>query len=101
MGRPQSPAYPTLAGWRLAAAIVALAVLYYLSGQASFSVAVAHGIVTLVVFAAEGFALAAGIRFGSRVWPGVFIGQLALALHNELAWPAALGVSAINSAELV
>lgn len=101
MGRGMAAGRQGLDGWRLALAIAVLAALYYLSGQASFSVAVAHGIVTLVVFAAEGFALAAGILFGRRVWPGVFIGQLLLALDNGLAWPAALGVSLVNSVEMV
>lgn len=81
--------------------ILLVAVLYYLAGQASFSLAVSHGIVTLVVFLAEGVALTAAILWGRRIWPGIFIGQLLLALVNGLAWPLALGVSAINSLEAV
>lgn len=83
------------------AQILLLAGLYFIAGQASFSLSVSHAIVTQVVFAAEGFALAAAILLGARVWPGVFLGQLALALHNGLAWELALGVSAVNSLEAI
>ncbi len=81
--------------------IAVLALCYALAGQASFAVSVSHGIVTLVVFAAEGFALAATILFGPRLWLGVFFGQWVLALFNGLAWPVALGVSAVNALEAV
>lgn len=84
---------------RLAARIAIVAAAFFLSGQLSFSLAVSHGIVTLVVFLAEGFALSAAILWGPRILPGVFLGQLLLALTNGLAWPLALGVSAINSIE--
>lgn len=76
-----------------------LALCYFLAGEASFMVSVSHGIVTLVVFAAEGFSLAFVLLYGPRMLAGVFAGQLALALYNDLALGAALGVSAINSAE--
>jgi PAS domain S-box-containing protein len=78
-----------------------LAILYFVAGQASFSLSVSHNIVTLVVFAAEGFALAAVILLGKRVWSGVFLGQLVLALYNGLAWELALGIAVINSIEAI
>ena len=83
------------------ARVLVLALFYYCAGQASFSIAVSSGIVTPVVFAAEGFALAGTILFGARVWPGVFLGQLALALVNGLPWPLALAIAASNSLEAV
>lgn len=83
------------------AQVLLLAGLYFASGQASFSLAVSHTIVTLVIFAAEGFALAAVILWGKNLWLGVFLGQLTLALYNGLAWNMALGISAINSLEAV
>ena len=83
------------------ARVLVLALFYYCAGQASFSIAVSSGIVTPVVFAAEGFALAGTILFGTRVWPGVFLGQLALALVNGLPWPLALAIAASNSLEAV
>ena len=75
--------------------------LYFLAGKASFSVSVAHSIVTLVVFVSEGFALAATILFGERICLGVFFGQLFLAMDNGLAWQLAIGVSLVNSCEAV
>ena len=85
----------------LPAQVLALAALYFLSGHASFLTSVSHGVVTPVLFAAEGFALAAVILFGSRVWPGVFIGQLALAVSRGLDWEPALLISVTNSLEAV
>ncbi|MDD1606304.1 MAG: PAS domain-containing protein, partial [Methylococcaceae bacterium] len=87
--------------WLSVLQILLLAGLYFVAGQASFSLSVAHNIVTLVVFTAEGFALAAVILLGTRLWMGVFLGQLVLALYNGLAWQLALGVSIINSLEAV
>ena len=81
--------------------VLLLAGLYFAVGQASFSLFVIHNVVTLVIFASEGFALAAVILFGKRLWLGVFLGQLLLALYNGLAWQVAVGVSAINSLEAV
>ncbi|CAK0746453.1 two-component system, sensor histidine kinase and response regulator [Gammaproteobacteria bacterium] len=75
--------------------------LYFVFGYASFLTAVSHSIVTPIFFAPEGIALAASILIGPRVWPGVFIGQLALALSWRLAWEPALCISAINSLEAV
>lgn len=82
--------------------ILLLAILYAVSrGRISFSIAVSSGIVSPVVFAAEGFSLAAVIVWGPAVWPGVFLGQLGLALFNGLSWPLAVGVSVSNSLEAV
>jgi diguanylate cyclase (GGDEF)-like protein/PAS domain S-box-containing protein len=85
--------------WRNLTQILILALLYFVFGKASFSVSVAHNIVTLVVFAAEGFALAAVILCGRRVIPGVFLGQLLLALDYGLGWMLALGIAVVNSLE--
>jgi signal transduction histidine kinase len=81
--------------------ITLLAIAYFISGIASFSVSVSHEIVTLVIFAAEGFALGFILRFGPQLWPGVFFGQLALALYNGLSLDTSLAISAINSIEAV
>ncbi len=83
------------------AQVLLLAGLYFVAGLASFSLAVSHAVVTLVVFTAEGFALAAVILWGRQLWLGVFFGQLLLALYSGLTWYTALGISAINSLEAV
>jgi signal transduction histidine kinase len=84
---------------RHCALVLLLAGLYYLSGQLSFAVSVSHSVVTLVVFAAEGFALAALLLWGPRLWLGVLLGQLLLALSNGLDWPPSLAIALINSLE--
>ncbi len=81
--------------------IALLALLYFVLGHVSFLTTVAHSIVTPVFFIPEGVALAAAILFGPRVWPGIFMGQLALALSRGLALEPALAISAINSIEAV
>ena len=78
-----------------------LAVSYFLFGHASFLVRVDDLLVTPVLFAPEGIALAMALRFGTSVWPGVFAGQLALALSRGLAPLPSLSISAINSVEAV
>lgn len=81
--------------------ILLLAASYFVFGHASFLAQVDDVLVTPVLFAPEGIALAMALLFGVSVWPGVFFGQLALALSRGLAlWPAA-SISVINSAELV
>ena len=78
-----------------------LAVLYFVFGHASFLVQVDDVLVTPVLFAPEGIALAMALRFGAAVWPGVFAGQLVLALSSGLApWPA-VSIAAVNSLEVV
>ena len=105
MHRPQSTAESTppvqlwlrTHGWPA----LVLAVLYFLFGHASFVVQVDDVLVTPVLFAPEGIALAMALRFGAPVWPGIFAGQLLLALSLGLApWPAA-SISAVNSLEAV
>ena len=81
--------------------LLVLAVLYFVFGHISFLISVSHFIVTPVFFAAEGIALAAAILLGRAAWPGIFLGQLALALSNGLEFSPALSISAINSIEAV
>ena len=81
--------------------LLALAVLYFVFGHISFLISVSHFIVTPVFFVAEGIALAAAILLGRKVWPGIFLGQLALALSNGLEFSPAFAISVINSFEAV
>jgi signal transduction histidine kinase/ActR/RegA family two-component response regulator len=78
---------------------VTLAVLYFIFGHLAFLISVSNGIVTPVFFAPEGIALAASILVGPRVWLGVFLGQLALALSRNLPWEPVVIISAINGLE--
>ena len=81
--------------------ILVLAALYFTFGHISFLITVSHFIVTPVFFVAEGIALAAIILLGRRVWSGIFLGQLALALSTGLEFLPSLTISAINSIEAV
>ena len=81
--------------------LLALAVLYFVFGHISFLISVSHFIVTPVFFVAEGIALAAAILLGRKVWPGIFLGQLVLALSNGLEFSPAFAISVINSFEAV
>ncbi len=81
--------------------LLVLAALYVTFGHISFLITVSHFIVTPVFFVAEGIALAAIILLGRRVWPGIFLGQLALALSTGLEFLPSLTISAINSIEAV
>jgi len=81
--------------------VTLLALLYFISGSISFSIAQNESIITIVIFAAEGFALASVLLFGRSLWPGIFIGQLALALSTGLALLPSLLIAATNSAEAI
>ncbi|EAZ89871.1 diguanylate cyclase domain-containing protein [Crocosphaera chwakensis] len=87
--------------WGKITQILIVALLYFLSGKASFFFSVSHSIVTLVVFTAEGWALAAIILCGVSIWPGIFLGQLLLAVNNGLPLILALGISTVNSLEAI
>ena len=87
--------------WLFLCRVLLLAGLYAIAGEVSFLLSVSHSIVTLVIFAAEGFALAFVLLWGEALCLGVFLGQFALALNNGLAWHIALGIALINSIEAV
>lgn len=78
-----------------------LAIIYFVAGELSFSLTVSHSIITLIVFTAEGFALAAVILLGLRIIPGIFIGQLLLGLNNNLSLEIAVAIAIINSLEAI
>ncbi len=81
--------------------ILVLATLYFVFGHASFLTEVSHSVVTPVFFVPEGISLAAAILFGPRVWPGIFLGQFALAVSRGLSIEPAFAISAINSIEAI
>ncbi|OQW40742.1 MAG: hypothetical protein A4S08_03770 [Proteobacteria bacterium SG_bin4] len=78
-----------------------LACLYFVFGHLSFFIAVSHYIVTPVFFISEGIALSMIILLGRRVWPGIFIGQLALAVSTGLGVLPSLIIALINSIEAI
>lgn len=78
-----------------------LACLYFVFGHLSFFIAVSHYIVTPVFFISEGIALSMIILLGRRVWPGIFIGQLTLAISTGLGVLPSLIIALINSIEAI
>jgi diguanylate cyclase (GGDEF)-like protein len=76
-----------------------MAVVYVVTGKISLSVFQQDSIITLAAFAPEGFALAGALIYGRSVLPGIFLGQFLLAMGSDLSLPAALGISAGNTAE--
>jgi hypothetical protein len=80
---------------------LAMAAVYFTAGKLSFLVSQENLIITIVIFAAEGFALAGVILFGYAVIPGIFLGQLLLALNEGIPVLAALSIATINSTEAI
>jgi len=81
--------------------IVLLAAAYVVAGELSFAILQEHAIISISVFAPEGFALAAVLLFGYRLWPGIFLGQLILAQINGLDVVSSLGIAGLNSLEAI
>ncbi len=78
------------------AAILAIAVTYFLVAQLGLKVAIGGGVAT-PAWPPSGLALAAMLMFGRRVWPGVWLGAFAMSVVNLLhrnpdadRWPAML-----------
>ena len=78
---------------------ILLAFLYVFTGKLSTIVFVSEKIITFSVFPPEGIALAFALYFGKKIIPGIFIGQVILALINELSVIQAVGIGIGNSLE--
>jgi integral membrane sensor domain MASE1 len=78
-----------------------IAAVYFALGKLSFLDASQNSIITIVIFTAEGFALASAILYGKKVWPGIFIGQFLLAVSMDMQILPAMGIAAVNSVEAV
>ena len=78
---------------------IVFAVLYIVTGEISFSIFRQDTIVTIAVFLPEGIALAGVLIFGRAVLPGIFLGQLLLALISGLSPSAAIGIALGNTFE--
>lgn len=79
--------------------VFVLALVYFLLGKISLSISQENLIVTIVIFTSEGFTLAALLILGRRFWPGILLGQLALALSTGIPFIPALTIGFINSGE--
>jgi len=68
--------------WGTWAAIAALAAVYFLAGKLGLSLAVVHPSAS-AIWPPSGLALAALLLWGSRLWPGVFIGAFLVNITTE------------------
>jgi len=78
-----------------------IALVYFLAGNLSLAISPDNNIVTIVVFSAEGIALASAILYGKRVFIAILIGQFFLAYYNGMSWQPSLGVAIVNSIEAI
>jgi len=76
-----------------------LAFLYAFTGKLSSIIFVSEKIITFSVFPPEGIALAFALYFGKKIIPGIFLGQLILALINGLNIFQSTGIAIGNSLE--
>jgi len=80
--------------------ILAIAIIYYLAGTLSHAISHQTTIITIVVFASEGIALASVLLYGKHVWVGIFLGQFFLAI-NTMSITHSLLIASINSIEAI
>ena len=79
--------------------ILLMSLAYYITGKISFAVFSQDMLVTMAAFAPEGFALSGALIYGWRILPGIFLGQLILALDTGLMPMASIAISVINTFE--
>ena len=77
---------------------IAIALIYFIFGKISFSIEQQYTVVTIVIFAAEGFALAAAILYKRDILLGIFLGQFLLGFECMGIFPS-LGIATINTIE--
>lgn len=87
----------SLRSWVLVAAIAAV---YFVTGKLGLSLAYIHVSAT-AVWPPTGIAIAALLLFGSRVWPGIFLGALLVNLTSAGSVAASLGIATGNTLEAV
>ncbi len=81
--------------------VAGIATLYFVAAKARLPLTVEHNIVSIVIFASEGIALGTALFFGKRVWPGIFLGQLLVALDAGMEILPSVEISAVNALEAV
>jgi len=78
--------------------IIIIALSYFIFGKISFSIEQHYNVVTIVIFAAEGIALATAIIYKAPILPGIFLGQFLLGFSNMSLLPS-LSIATINTIE--
>ena len=85
---------------RAAIEIVALAVLYFLTGKLGLLFAVVHASAT-AIWPPTGIALAGLLLMGPRVWPAIFAGAFAVNVTTAGSVVTCLGIATGNTLEAV
>lgn len=85
---------------RLIAYILLLALVYFAAAKLGLSLAALHSNVT-PVWPPTGIAIAALLMFGRRVWPGVFLGALAVNMLTDIPAGSAVVIAVGNTLEAV
>jgi len=78
-----------------------IALSYFLVGNLSMAISPDNNLMTIVIFSAEGIALASAILYGKRVAIPVFLGHFFLSYLNGMEWQPSLGVALIISIEVI
>jgi len=78
--------------------ILIIAFAYFIFGKMSFAIEQHYNVVTIVIFAAEGIALAAAIIYRTPILIGIFLGQFLLGISNMSLFPS-FAISIINTLE--
>jgi|GEM_PF-1627958 len=72
---------------------------YFVSGVIATDIFTQHKLITVVAFAPEGFALAGVLIYGKKVLPGIFLGQMMLAVYHWSDLASAAGIGLVNTLE--
>ncbi|HZI62810.1 MAG TPA: MASE1 domain-containing protein [Pyrinomonadaceae bacterium] len=84
----------------LIARITLLALVYFAAAKLGLSLAALHSNVT-PIWPPTGIAIAALLIFGRRVWPGIFLGALAVNVLTDIPVGSAFGIAVGNTLEAV
>ncbi len=84
----------------LIARIILLALVYFAAAKLGLSLAALHSNVT-PIWPPTGIAIASLLIFGRRVWPGIFVGALAVNVLTDIPVGSAVGIAIGNTLEAV
>ena len=80
--------------------IILIALGYFILGKISFAIANENEILTIVIFTAEGLALASSLIYGPKIWIGIFLGQFFL-VSTSIPIVDSLALAGLNSLEAI
>ena len=78
---------------------ILFALLYFITGEISFTLETTTSFETLSIFIPEGVALASIMLFGRKVVGGIFLGQVLLSLSSGLTFFTTVAIATTNALE--